>query len=133
MKKHNCFATVSVALYCAAIACFPASAHDPGGAAPVLGCQMDVSRSKVPTMETLAAGFAEWRHAKSLLDLDGAPDWVRDDFALLDLPARAVEAKVNEPDKRNLRAMFKPEYRRLWSRQNRLGGLKDSLAMLFSM
>lgn len=28
---------------------------------------------------------------------------------------------------------YTPEYRRLWLRQNRLGGLKDSLAILFGL
>ena len=83
------------------------------------------------TDETLEAAFAEWRRAKTLLDLDGAPDWVKDDFALLDLLYRAVEVKTKDPRKPNFRAMFEPEYRRLWLKQNRLGGLKDSLVWLF--
>ena len=83
------------------------------------------------TDATLAAAFAHWRHAKDLLDLGGAPDWVKDDFALLDLLYRAVEVKMKEPRKPNFRAMFEPEYRRLWLRQNRVGGLKDSLVWLF--
>ena len=33
--------------------------------------------------------FDECRRAKSLLDLTGAPDWVKGDFALLDPLARA--------------------------------------------
>ena len=83
------------------------------------------------TDESLAAAFEEFRRAKSLLDLKDAPEWVKDDFALLDLLARAVEVRITEPDKPNFRAMFEPEYRRLWLRQNRLGGLKDSLVRLF--
>ena len=83
------------------------------------------------TDDSFAAAFDECRRAKSLLDLNGAPDWVKDDFALLDLLARAVEVRIKEPDKPNFRAMFEPEYRRLWLRQNRLGGLKDSLSAIF--
>ena len=90
-------------------------------------------RGKGTSDESFAAAFEEWRRAKSLLDLEGAPEWVKDDFALLDLLARAVKTRLEEPDKPNFRAMFEPEYRRLWLRQNRLGGLKDSLAMLFGM
>ena len=88
-------------------------------------------RSAGVTDETLEAAFSEWRRAKSLLDLDGAPDWVKDDFALLDLLYRAVEVKIKEPRRPNFRAMFEPEYRRLWLKQNRPGGLKDSLVQLF--
>ena len=88
-------------------------------------------RDKGVTEESLAAAFEECRRAKSLLDLQNATDWVKDDFALLDLLYKAVEVKLNEPEKPNFRAMFEPEYRRLWLRQNRLGGLKDSLAILF--
>jgi len=83
------------------------------------------------TDDSIAAAFDECRRAKSLLDLNRAPDWVKDDFALLDLLARAVEIRIKEPDKPNFRAMFEPEYRRLWLRQNRLGGLKDSLSAIF--
>ena len=91
------------------------------------------SRYDGVTDESLAAAFEDCRRAKSLLCLDGAPDWVKDDFALLDILARAVEVRITEPDRPNFRAMFEPEYRRLWLRQNRLGGLKDSLAFLFGM
>ena len=82
---------------------------------------------------SLVAAFDECRRAKSLLDLNGAPEWVKDDFALLDLLACAVEVRIKEPGKPNFRAMFEPEYRRFWLRQNRLGGLRDSLFSLFGM
>ena len=82
---------------------------------------------------SLVAAFDECRRAKSLLDLNGAPEWVKEDFALLDLLACAVEVRIKEPGKPNFRAMFEPEYRRLWLRQNRLGGLRDSLYSLFGM
>lgn len=85
------------------------------------------------TEDSLELAFAEGRRAKALLDLDGAPDWVTDDFALLDLLYRAVEVKMKYPRKANFRAMFEPEYRRLWLRQNRLGGLKDSLVWVFGL
>ena len=90
-------------------------------------------RGEGVTDASFAVAFEECRRAKSLLDLNGAPEWVKDDFALLDLLARAVEVRIAESDKSNFRAMFKPEYRRLWLRQNRLGGLKDSIAILFGM
>lgn len=90
-------------------------------------------RGEGVTDASFAAAFDECRRAKSLLDLNGAPEWVKDDFALLDLLAHAVEVRIKEPDKPNFRAMFESEYRRLWLRQNRLGGLKDSIAVLFGM
>ena len=90
-------------------------------------------RGEGVTDASFAVAFEECRRAKSLLDLNGAPEWVKDDFALLDLLARAVEVRIAESDKSNFRAMFEPEYRRLWLRQNRLGGLKDSIAILFGM
>ena len=99
----------------------------------VFGAKSKYKRGAGVTDESLAAAFEEFRRAKSLLDLKDAPEWVKDDFALLDLLARAVEVRITEPGKPNFRAMFEPEYRRLWLRQNRLGGLKDSLAILFGM
>ena len=83
------------------------------------------------TDETLAAALDQWRYAKSLLDLDGAPEWVKDDFAMLDLLYRAVELRIREPEMKNFRACFEPEYRRLWLKQNRVGGLSLSLTTVF--
>ena len=91
----------------------------------------DYRRAQDVTDESLAAALAQWRTAKSLLDLDGAPEWVREDFAVLDLLYRAVETRVREPEKKNFRALFEPEYRRLWLLQNRVGGLALSLTSLF--
>lgn len=83
------------------------------------------------TDETIRAGLAQARYAKSLADLSRAPEWVRDDFALLDLLYRAVEMRIMEPGKKNFRACFEPEYRRLWLRGNRRGGLSESLNWVF--
>lgn len=91
----------------------------------------DYRRAPDVTDETLSAALAQWKHAESLLDLDGAPQWVREDFAVLNLLYRAVETRIREPGKRNFRGMFEPEYRRLWLRQNRVGGLAQSLTSLF--
>ena len=91
----------------------------------------DYRRAPDVTDETLAAALAQWKFAESLLDLEGAPQWVREDFAVLNLLYRAVAERIRNPGKRNFRAMFEPEYRRLWLRQNRLGGLAQSLTSLF--
>ena len=91
----------------------------------------EYKRAQGVTDESLAAALKQWKYAKSLADLKGAPEWVREDFALLDLLYRAVELRIKEPAKRNFRACFEPEYRRLWLKQNRLGGLAQSLTHLF--
>lgn len=83
------------------------------------------------TDETLAAALDQWRTAKGLVDLTGAAEWVRDDFAMLDVLYRAVEMRIREPCKKNFQACFEPEYRRLWLRQNRVGGLAESVRMVF--
>ncbi len=56
---------------------------------------------------------------------------VKDDFAVLVLLYRAVELRIREPGKKTFRAVFEPEYRRLWLKQNRVGGLAASLQGLF--
>ena len=91
----------------------------------------DYKRAAGVTDETLAAALRQWKFAESLLDLEGAPQWVREDFAVLNLVYRAVEMRIKAPDKKNFRAMFEPEYRRLWLSQNRVGGLALSLTSLF--
>jgi hexosaminidase len=83
------------------------------------------------TDETLAAALKERTRAQSLLDLSAAPEWVKDDFATLDLLYRAVETRIAEPGKKNIRSMYEAEYRRLWLKRNRRGGLKDSLSFQF--
>ena len=93
----------------------------------------DYERAVGVTDETLEAALRQWRYAKSLLDLDSAPEWVKDDFAVLDLLYRAVELRIKEPGKKNFRAFFEPEYRRLWLKQNRVGGLSASLQELFGL
>ena len=89
------------------------------------------ARSKDVTDETLAAALAQWRYAESLLDLKDAPEWVKEDFQTLNLLYRAVEMRIKEPGKRNFRGCFEPEYRRLWLKQNRVGGLSLSLTTVF--
>ena len=91
-------------------------------------------RAEGVTDESIAAALAQLELAKSLLNLDGAPDWVREDFALLDLLARAVKVKLAWPDNNNwkgFRERFEDEYRRLWLLQNRPGGLEESLDWQF--
>ena len=89
------------------------------------------TRAAGVTDVTLEAALKQWRYAKSLLDLGSAPEWVKDDFAVLDLLYRAVELRIREPGKKNFQAVFEPEYRRLWLKQNRVGGLAASLQGLF--
>ena len=91
----------------------------------------DYERGEGVTDETLRAGLDHQRYAKSLADLASAPEWVRDDFAMLDLLYRAVADRIAEPKKKNFRAQFEPEYRRLWLKQNRVGGLAESLNWVF--
>ena len=91
----------------------------------------DYKREKDVTDGTLASALDQWRLAKSLVNLEGAPSWVREDFAMLDLLYRAVEMRIRNPAAKNFRACFEPEYRRLWLRQNRPGGLSMSLTGVF--
>lgn len=91
----------------------------------------EYERAPTVTDESLAAAFAQWRAAASKARLEDAPEWVKDDFALLDLLYRAVEARMIGKVEKNHRARFEPEYRRLWLKQNRFGGLEESLTNLF--
>ena len=91
----------------------------------------EYKRAAGVTDETLAAALEQWRFAEDLFDPSGAPEWVKDDFLMLDLLDRAVEMRIKQPGKANFRASFEPEYRRLWLRQNRVGGLDLSLVTVF--
>ena len=78
----------------------------------------------------LADVFAQGHEAQRKLDLAGAPDWVKDDFALLALLLRATELSWNRQYEQIAREIPAP-YRALWLRQNRPGGLEDSVKKLF--
>ena len=78
------------------------------------------------TDETIAAVAAERRAAKAKLDLTGAPDWVVDDFRLLELFLDAFDCRVKGDCDRIARELTGP-YAELWLRQNRPGGLETSL------
>ena len=64
--------------------------------------------------------LAVWHEAKGLADFTGAPDWVKEDFTLMDLLYRIIEAKAKgkTPDAEKVREAF----RQLWLKQNREGG-----------
>lgn len=79
---------------------------------------------------SLKASLEHAHRAASKADLSVAPEWVRDDFATLALLYRMVESRIGNPEQPNFRAMFEPEYRRLWLKQNRPGGLLESMMTL---
>ena len=58
-------------------------------------------------------------------------DLEKDGFRMMDLLFEAVRLRLEQPKMRNFRAMFEPEYRKLWLKYNRLGGLETSLVYLF--
>lgn len=87
----------------------------------------------VPTAETRLSALENLRRAKALRDLTDAPEWVKDDFAVLDLLAEALETRMHEPNKANFRALFESDYRKLWLKSNRPGGLENSLNLLFGI
>lgn len=88
-------------------------------------------RSTSLTNAHLASALRYRRQAAALACLDDAPAWVRDDFELLELLYDAVAYRFAEPQQKNFRARFEPTYRALWLRQNRPGGLAESLTALF--
>lgn len=86
-------------------------------------------RPKTMTEEKMADVFAEWRAAKATLNLNGAPDWVKEDFELLDLLATAVELRWK--GQHEALASLAPRYRELWVKQNKPGNIDASAKHLF--
>ena len=78
------------------------------------------------TDEAIRAVFAERRAAQQDRDLSGAPEWVRDDFATMDLLMDALEA-CSRGEYGRIRSRFEPRYRELWLKQNRHSGLDYSV------
>ena len=87
-------------------------------------------RAKELTDERLEAVFAELAAARRDLDLSGAPDWVRDGFATMDLLCETLRLRWKGEHDRIVRVM-PPQYRELWLRYNRPGGLDDSVKQNF--
>lgn len=87
----------------------------------------------LPTAESKAAALANLEEAKTLRDLASAPEWVKDDVAVLDLLAEALRLRLANPAMENFRAVFEPDYRALWLKSNRPGGLESSLDQLFGL
>ena len=85
------------------------------------------------TKETMEAALAQWRDAENDVDLNGAPEWVSDGFAMVKLLREALECRVRKPKMRNFRAMFETRYRTLWLKYNRTGGLTRSLNRVFGL
>ena len=83
------------------------------------------------TRDRFREALGAWRQARSKADLTECAQWIRDDFAVIDLIERAVEMRTEEPHKRNFRAVIEPEYRRLWLKQFRSGGLSGVLDTCF--
>ncbi len=75
-----------------------------------------------------APSLAIAREAKALLNLDGAPAWVKEDFQTIDFLYRLAEAhaKGRTPDWAKIESV----YRTLWLKQNREGGFDRSLQKL---
>ena len=74
--------------------------------------------------------FDELHDIMTSVDLTNAPDWVKEDFAMLELLGKALEMAYHKQESRILSEIPGP-YRRLWLKQNRPGGLEDSVQRLF--
>ena len=83
------------------------------------------------TREAFKVALADWKTARAKADLKGGAWWIADDFAVIDLIEKAVSMRVNEPHKPNFKATLEPEYRRLWLRQSRPGGLTEVVDTCF--
>jgi len=93
----------------------------------------DYKPSKQATKETLREAMKEWRAAREEADLTGAPDWVRDGYAMFDLLEEAVNVRIENPNLPNFRALFEPRFRAIWLRHNRVGGLERALNSTFGL
>ena len=83
------------------------------------------------SMERMREVFAAWDLALAKADLKNAPQWAKDDFALLKLLRDALEMRVNGEHERVVEEI-RPRYAELWLRQNRPGGLAESMVQNFS-
>ena len=96
-----------------------------------------IVRRAGPDVEAVTASaladaiLAEWRAAQKDFDPTNAPEWVKEDMAMMDLLMEAFELRI-KGEHHLLMAKVGPRYRALWLKQNRRGGLESSLLQLFS-
>lgn len=76
------------------------------------------------------SAFGQLQESVRMRDLAGAPDWVRDETALLDLLIDFVGRRI-AGDKSSLVEHYRKRYTELWNRQNRPGGVEESLQKVF--
>lgn len=98
----------------------------------LLSLGSNFKRPKAVTEAAMATLFEERRAINRDLDLKGAPDWIRDGFATLNLLYDALELRWKGEHER-VAAEFPSRYRELWLRHNRPGGLDDSVRRNFSV
>ena len=79
------------------------------------------------TKADLEASLAECRAAQKLIDLTGAPAWVRDDMAVVDLLVDVLACRIAGRHD-GLTERFAGRYRELWNRQYKAEGAEASLA-----
>lgn len=83
------------------------------------------------TIRDFESAVSWLREAQAMRNLAGAPDWVKDDVALLDLLTDFVARRV-AGEKGPLADVYRERYTELWLRQNRPGGVEESLRRVFS-
>ena len=88
---------------------------------------------KIPghlTIDDFKSAVAWLRESQAMRDLSGAPDWVKDDVELLDILIDFVARRV-AGEKGPLSDRYRARYTALWMRQNRPGGVEQSLWKVF--
>jgi len=83
------------------------------------------------TRDAFRAALKDWKLARALADFTGGKWWIKEDFETIDLIEKAVTMRIEEPHKKNFTAVIEPDYRRLWLRQSRPGGLSEVIANVF--
>lgn len=83
------------------------------------------------TQADFESALGKLRESVKLRDLTGAPDWVRDDVAVLDLLIDLVARRIGG-EKGSLVEHYRGRYTELWNRQNRPEGVESSLKAVFA-
>ncbi|MBO5642560.1 MAG: family 20 glycosylhydrolase [Kiritimatiellae bacterium] len=83
------------------------------------------------SVERMNNVFEAWKSALEMADLNGAPQWVKDDVELLWVLREALQLRVKGEHERVV-LEIRPKFSEIWLRQNRIGGLQYSLESNFS-
>jgi hypothetical protein len=129
-----CSCKIGASLICAANAYLRANDPHMENGTLLYRISTQTKNFKMPaflTVKDFESALEKLRESVKMRDLTNAPEWVRDDVALMDILIDLVARRVGG-DKGSLVDHYCARYAELWKRQNRPEGIEESMQKVFA-